>query len=417
MAIGFREQLVVALMICAGTAGALATIELALTSLLLWFLFTKILVQHFGLRTNDQLARFFGPTGLFLAIAICSKLLLTEEIPTTATGTGYLKAVYDPALVGGVNVIRETPSDRQNPNMGLMIVKISAAALNPVDFKVKQIKAAIPFVRWVVDRGIASDFAGVVVNTGRDCRFSKGDEIFGYSNVPVLQGFSTMSCDSAVAIRPAALSVEQAAGCGVTCITTYDALVTRRALQEGQRLLVVGASGGCGSLAVSLGKILGAHVTGIASSRNADTLKALGVDEFVDYTGESFASWEPAHKFDVIYDTVSSPDSNDPDYEPRARPWLAQGLTYTAINTARASDWPRAILSRVTGMDLQREDYDLFLPTPTPAKFEAIAGFAGQGYVPLIDTVYPTLDAESLRKGVERQLGRRAKGKIVFKLV
>jgi len=411
---GTLAQLALLVALVASNFGILPAVETSLLTLLLCWFYSRILVGKFGLSTWSDLLKFFGPVGLMCMVVVASKLLFTRD--TQPGGVGVLKAVYDPMTPAGVKVISEDMG-RKTANKGSMIVRVRAVALNPIDFKLLHVKAYVPLLRWVVDRGIASDFAGQVFSAGRDCRFKEGDEIFGHSRKPVLQEYTTMSCDSSVALRPTALSVVQAAGCGVTCITTYDGLVTRRALSQGQRLLVIGASGGCGSLAVSLGKILGAHVTGIASARNADMVKQLGVDEFVDYSDDGFDSWRPSDKFDHVYDTVSSPDPRDPDYEPRVRPWLVPEAIYTAINSAKASDWPRALLSFASGIDLQREGFDLFLPDMTPEKFAAIAELAGQGFVPLIDTVYGKLNDETLRAGVARQLSRRAQGKIVFELV
>lgn len=125
---------------------------------------------------------------------------------------------------------------------------------------------------------------------------------------------------------------------------------------------MVGASGGCGSLAVTLARILGAHVTGICSTRNKGAVQALGADEVIAYDEQSFGSWAPQELYDVLYDTVSSPDPRDPNYEPRGRGWLKPGAVYTAINSAQPMDWVKSLVHLLTGVNVQRAGFDLFLP-------------------------------------------------------
>merc|ERR1712190_56876 len=164
-----------------------------------------------------------------------------------------------------------------------------------------------------------------------------------------------------------------------------------------------------------MGKHLGAHVTTIASGRNADFVKSLGADEVIDYTAKDFDSYVPKHKFNLIYDTVSSPTHGDPNYEPQTRPWLEASSTYVAIN-GFGTDWPRAILSMATTINFQRPHYDLFVCAPTAEKFAGIAKMCGSGDVRVVIDSNFTLDDAGVQGSFQRQDSRRARGKIIVKI-
>lgn len=138
------------------------------------------------------------------------------------------------------------------------------------------------------------EVAGVVEAIGPDVAgFAVGDEVYGtcdgsfaeYAVVPAAKA----------ARKPANLTFEQAA---VVPISGGTALQAVRGVEEGQRVLVIGASGGVGSFAVQLAKALGAHVTGVCRTKNVDLVRELGADEVVDYTREDFTG-----PYDRIIDT------------------------------------------------------------------------------------------------------------------
>jgi hypothetical protein len=117
------------------------------------------------------------------------------------------------------------------------------------------------------------------------------------------------------------LTFQEAAALPVVALTTVEAY-DRAAVKPNERVLVIGASGGCGMFGVLIGKVLGAKVTGICSTKNVPFVVELGADEVVDYRNSSSMEVLLAQKgqFDVIYDTVSSFDPADPNYEVRTIP-------------------------------------------------------------------------------------------------
>ena len=144
-----------------------------------------------------------------------------------------------------------------------------------------------------------SDVAGRVIAVGADVtRFESGDQVFGIA-VGSLAEFAVAKEDN-LTVKPAEISFEQAAASAVSGVTALQALVDVGGAEAGQRVLIIGASGGVGSFAVQLAKALGTEVTAVASTRNLDVMRSLGADRVVDYTAEDFT--EIDEPFDLILD-------------------------------------------------------------------------------------------------------------------
>jgi NADPH:quinone reductase-like Zn-dependent oxidoreductase len=142
------------------------------------------------------------------------------------------------------------------------------------------------------------DLAGTVVEVGPGVtRFSVGDEVFGVGRGSYAE--LARAREDKLARKPAALSFEQAAVLAVSGGTALQACEAAR-VQRGDRVLVVGASGGVGTYAVQIAKACGAEVTGVASTAKLDTVRAAGADHVIDYTTRDFA--DGAARYDVILD-------------------------------------------------------------------------------------------------------------------
>jgi NADPH:quinone reductase-like Zn-dependent oxidoreductase len=105
-----------------------------------------------------------------------------------------------------------------------------------------------------------------------------------------------------IALKPASLDFVQAAAIPIAALTPWQAMFDTASLQENQKVLIHAASGGVGSIAVQLAKAKGAYVIGTASARNADFVRELGVDEFIDYQSTPFET--VVHDVDVVLDTI-----------------------------------------------------------------------------------------------------------------
>jgi NADPH:quinone reductase-like Zn-dependent oxidoreductase len=146
------------------------------------------------------------------------------------------------------------------------------------------------------------DVAGTVESVGANVtRFSPGDEVMGTAEQGSFAELASTPADKLVA-KPAALSFEQAASLPISGVTALRAVRDEGRAQAGQRVLVIGASGGVGSLAVQIAKGLGATVTGVCSTAKADLVRSLGADDVIDYTREDFA--DGSRRWDLIVDTA-----------------------------------------------------------------------------------------------------------------
>ncbi len=148
------------------------------------------------------------------------------------------------------------------------------------------------------------DVAGTVVAVGPAVtRFSTGDEVFGISRGSFAE-FAAAREDK-LARKPANLSFEQAAVVPVSALTALQALSDVGRVEQGQKVLVIGASGGVGTYAVQLAKAFGAEVTGVCSTTKLDLVRSLGADHVIDYSREDFAGG--GHRYDLILDIAGNP--------------------------------------------------------------------------------------------------------------
>ncbi len=190
-----------------------------------------------------------------------------------------------------------------------VLIEVHAAG---VDRGTEHLMTGLPYLVRLAGYGITTpknrtlglDVAGVVVDIGSAVtRFAPGDEVFGIANGSFASYAS--AGEDKLAIKPANLSFEQAAVATVSGITALQALIDVGHVQAGQRVLVLGASGGVGTYAVQLAKALGAHVTGVAGTAKLDLVRSLGADEVIDYTRTDFASSDSlgaADPYDLILD-------------------------------------------------------------------------------------------------------------------
>ncbi len=192
---------------------------------------------------------------------------------------------------GGPEVLSYEDAPRPEPASDEVLVRVHAVGINPVDWKTREGGMSgryhDPFpliVGW--------DISGVVEAAGDNVtRFKVGDEVFGMVNFPSIGSAYAeyvASPETHLALKPSNVDHIQAAAVPLAALTVWQALYEAGDLQAGQRLLILGASGGVGHLAVQIAKAKGAYVIGAASTSNLDFVKSLGADEVVDYTLDDF---------------------------------------------------------------------------------------------------------------------------------
>jgi NADPH:quinone reductase-like Zn-dependent oxidoreductase len=196
---------------------------------------------------------------------------------------------------GGPEVLRVEDVAQPEPGDGEVLVRVRAASINPIDWK--QRRGLSPKDLPAV---LGNDISGTVEKSRAD-GFAPGDDVFGFSP---RGGYSELATAPAAAIakKPSGVSHEHAAALPVSGLTAWQALFDRGGLQNGQALLVAGAAGGVGHLAVQFGKHAGARVIGTGSARNREFVLGLGADEYVDYASEDVG--ELVGGVDVAFDTV-----------------------------------------------------------------------------------------------------------------
>ncbi len=211
-------------------------------------------------------------------------------------------------------VIRDVPLP--NPKCKEVLVKIHARSVSSGDCRVRGL--AVPHGMKMMTRLVlgfnaprnpilGADLAGEIVSVGEKVkRFKVGDRVFAMNGMS-MGSYADYKCikeDAAIAHIPQNLSYEQAASIPFGGSTAWDFLLRRCKLQQGERILINGASGAVGTAALQISKLQNAHVTGVSSTGNLDLLRSLGADEVIDYTKSDFKS--QGLTYDVILDTVGN---------------------------------------------------------------------------------------------------------------
>ncbi|MDP1720040.1 MAG: NAD(P)-dependent alcohol dehydrogenase [Candidatus Nanopelagicaceae bacterium] len=187
-----------------------------------------------------------------------------------------------------------------------VLVRVRAASINPADLYTLTGRPLLVRMRAGLrqpkNNRLGIDFAGTIEDVGKDVTaFRVGDEVFGGESgalaeyVCVRDGFVS---------KPANLTFEQAAAVPVAAITALQGLRDKGKLQPGQRVLINGASGGVGTFAVQIAKVLGAEVSAVCSPRNVELVRSLGADHVIDYTREDFTRSD--RRYDLILDVAGS---------------------------------------------------------------------------------------------------------------
>jgi NADPH:quinone reductase-like Zn-dependent oxidoreductase len=218
---------------------------------------------------------------------------------------------------GPPDVLQLREVEKPNPNDDEVLVRIHAAAANPLDYHVMKglpffIRLILPLfglsvgVRRPKNPRLGADIAGRVEAVGMNVnQFRPGDEVFGVCGGDK-GGFAEYACAQAdrLALKPTNRSFEEAAAVPVAAVTALQGLRDKGHIQSGQKVLVNGASGGVGTFAVQIAKAFQTEVTGVCSTRNLDMVRAIGADHVIDYTRADFT--KSGQRYDLIYDVVGN---------------------------------------------------------------------------------------------------------------
>ena len=205
---------------------------------------------------------------------------------------------------GSAGVLELRDIDKPEIGDDEVLVRVRAAG---VDQGVWHVMTGLPYPIRLAGYGLrapktpvlGADVAGVVEAVGNDVtRFQPGDEVFGIAKGSYAQ-YARARADR-LAPKPANLSLEQAAVVAISGLTALQAVRDHGRVESGQKVLVIGASGGVGTYAVQLAKAFGAEVTGVCSTTKVDIVRSIGADHVIDYTRDDFAAGE--QRYDVVVD-------------------------------------------------------------------------------------------------------------------
>src|SRR5882757_6781663 len=205
---------------------------------------------------------------------------------------------------GGPEVLQCEDAPRPKPQAGEVLVRVKAAGVNPIDWKVREghMKDFWPHKFPLI---LGWDLSGVVEEVGPGVsRFKIGDEVYSIPD-PTRDGAYAdyiVVRESELALKPNSLHHIRAATVPLAALTAWQSLFDTAQLQPGQRVLIHAGSGGVGHFAVQLAKWKDAYVFATASTKNQDLLRKLGVDEPIDYTQQRFE--DVARNIDVVLDTI-----------------------------------------------------------------------------------------------------------------
>ncbi len=292
---------------------------------------------------------------------------------------------------------------------GGVLVRVRGAAANPYDWHF--IRGEPYFMRLMFGlRGpkrnaLGVDFSGVVEEVGPEVEaFTPGDEVYGMCD----GAFAEYLCapESEIAPKPKSLGFDLAAAVPLAGLTALQGLRDGGQVRPGQRVLIIGASGGVGTFAVQIAKHLGAHVTGVCSTRNLDLVRSLGADEVIDYTQQDFA--DGTAKYDVIFQLggMHSPSHCRRALTPRGRLVLSSGDSDGVWLGPMDRILKAALLSpfvsqRLVALQAKRSKADL----------ETLAALVDAGKVkPVIDRTYALEEASEAIRYVEQG---HARGKVL----
>jgi len=295
-----------------------------------------------------------------------------------------------------------------------VLVKVSAAAVNPLDFHYMH---GTPYLMRL-DSGIGTpkntrlgvDFAGTIEAVGKNVtKFKPGDEVFG-GRTGAFGEYVAVRADRALVLKPANMTFEQAAAVPVAAITALQALRDKGHIQAGQKVLINGASGGVGTFAVQIAKSFGADVTAVCSTKNLDMVRQIGADRVVDYTKEDFTQGD--QHYDLIVDTVGTHSLLD--YK---RVLTPQGNL--VMVGGPVDNWLIGLLGSVAWAKILSpfvsQKFDMRLAELNPEDLTILRDLMQAGKVtPVIDRTYKLSEVPEALRYLEQG---HARGKVVISLV
>jgi NADPH:quinone reductase-like Zn-dependent oxidoreductase len=310
---------------------------------------------------------------------------------------------------GSPDVLELAEVEKPTPNENQVLVKVIAAATNPLDWHGMR---GEPFIarmgngiRRPKDQRLGADIAGRVEAIGKNVTvFRPGDEVFGAVGIG---GFAEYVCtrEKNLALKPSNVSFEAAAATPVVGFTAIQGFRHAGGIRAGQKVLVNGAAGGIGTFALQFAKSCGAEVTGVCSTRNLDLVRSIGADQVVDYTREDFT--QTGQQYDLIYCAIGNRTAFD--YRRALKP---QGICVIAGFTSMLLLFENMIFGPLLSKNGGKKITRMGISNANKEDLLLIKELLETGkVVPLIDRCYPLSETPEAIRYLETL---HARGKVII---
>jgi NADPH:quinone reductase-like Zn-dependent oxidoreductase len=281
-----------------------------------------------------------------------------------------------------------------------LLVKVEAAALNPKDILIRKGKFKMLSGKKFPQQ-IGFDFAGVVLNSNNS-KLDQGDKVFG-----MLNGWHGRCCAEFLNIKytelykiPDNISFEAAAGIPLAGQTALQAIRDKGQLKPNQTICINGASGGVGTLAIQIAKIMEGKVTTISSQRNIELCKTLGADVAIDYKKTNIIKSDM--KYDIFFDVFGNYS-----YQKCAKILNAQGIYITTVPK------PEIVMEQLRNF-FRRKKAKLIMVKSNAEDIKWLYDNIKNNWIsPVIDTTFELNEIGIAQKYIET---KRAKGKVIIKI-
>ncbi|ASZ16948.1 NADPH:quinone reductase [Bacillus cereus] len=303
-----------------------------------------------------------------------------------------------------------------------VLAEIHATSINPIDFKIRDGKVKV-LLKYEMPLILGNDFAGVIIKVGsKVTRFKVGDEIYARPRKNKIGTFAEYIAihEDDIALKPKNLSFEEAASIPLVGLTSYQALHDIMQLQKDQKILIHAGSGGVGTFAIQLAKIMGATVTTTASEAGSDLVKSLGADQIINYKTEKFE--EILKDYDAVFDTIGGTtlEKSFNIIKSDGNIVSVSGMPNARFGKEFGSGFFKTFLfslasKKLTALEKKHNaQYSFLFMKPSGDQLRTIANYIEAGKIkPVIDRVFPFEDAQ---KAMEYSEAGRAKGKIIVKM-
>ena len=308
------------------------------------------------------------------------------------------------------------------PGPGEVVVAIAAASVNPLDVKLRdgEFKAILPYGMPLI---LGNDLAGVVVAVGSGVRrFKVGDEVFARPDKDRIGAFAQRIAiaEADLALKPATVSMVEAAALPLVSLTAWQALVERAQVKPRQKVLIQAGSGGVGTVAIQLAKHLGASVATTSGGDNIGLVRSLGADIAIDYRKDDFA--KRLSGYDVVLHSLGADmlEKSLSVLKPGGKLISISGPPDPAFAREIGANWVVRQLLRLLSLKVRRRamklgvDYSFLFMRADGAQLAEVAKLVDAGAIrPVIDQVFAFDETPA---AMDRVASGRSRGKVVIQV-